>query len=396
MSSRIIFHVDMNCFFVSCELAKNSSLKGKKIAVAPITLDRKGIILTASYEARKDGVHSAIPVSEALRLSPSLILISPHYDLYVEYSKKIIDYFYTITPIVEQASIDEAFLDVTDCCKPNEMYKLAETMQNYILTELSIPCSIGIGPNKLLAKIGSDYKKPQGITIMRKREVQTLLWPRPINTLLGVGKKSLATLNEIGIYTVGDLVKYPRMDLLKQVIGEKQTKFLLQSANGIGSNVVNSQEMNELSSISNAHTFDHDECDTKNMILLIKVLSNSVSNRLKKRKILAQTITLEIRYNTFKTINRSVSVDNATNDEDQLFHLLTGLFEEYYNSDYPVRLIGVSCTRFQDEMSSIKQLSIFDSLDEEQKQVELNHLLESINSTFGKTLITKGVKKEKL
>ena len=269
-------------------------------------------------------------------------------------------------------------------------------MQNYILTELSIPCSIGIGPNKLLAKIGSDYKKPQGITIMRKREVQTLLWPRPINTLLGVGKKSLATLNEIGIYTVGDLVKYPRMDLLKQVIGEKQTKFLLQSANGIGSNVVNSQEMNELSSISNAHTFDHDECDTKNMILLIKVLSNSVSNRLKKRKILAQTITLEIRYNTFKTINRSVSVDNATNDEDQLFHLLTGLFEEYYNSDYPVRLLGVSCTRFQDEMSSIKQLSIFDSLDEEQKQVELNHLLESINSTFGKTLITKGVKKEKL
>jgi DNA polymerase-4 len=391
MTNRIIFHIDMNCFFVSCELVMHPEYRGKKVAVAPVTLDRKGIILTASYEAREDGVHSAMRVADALRLCPSLILIPPNMNLYCEFSKKIFSYFSTITPLVEPASIDEGFLDVTDVCDFSQIPELAKTIQNHLLNELQIPCSIGIAPNKFLAKMGSDYKKPLGITIMRKREVQSILWPLPISAMLGVGKKTLEVMKALNIQTIGDFANFKRKDILNQTLGESSANALLSQAYGNGSNVVDINRNNEYASISNSSTFDKDEYNTKNMLLLIHVLSNSVSHRLKECHSKATTFTLEIRYNTFKTITRAMSVSVPTSDENQMYHMYEELFEQNYDMDYPVRLLGVAASKIISCQDEIQQITIFDSLDTLEKEEAIHHLLQSINQNLGKDTIKKGV-----
>ena len=160
---RVIFHIDMNSFFASCEIAENPSLKGKKVAVAHVSLDKKGMVLAATYEAKACGIKTTMLVFEAERLCPDIIFVEPKHELYQEYSRKFFSYFYKITPLVEPASIDEGYLDVTDVCKPNEYYDLAKKIQKDILELYNLPCSIGIAPNKFLAKMASDIKKPLDI-----------------------------------------------------------------------------------------------------------------------------------------------------------------------------------------------------------------------------------------
>ena len=201
---KVIFHIDMNCFFVSCEVAENPELKGQNVAVGHVGLDRKGMILAASYEAKAYGIKTTMPIFEAERLCPNLILINPNHELYQEYSRKFFSYFSKITPLVEPASIDEGYLDVTDVCGPNEYVDLAKKIQDDILNLYGLPCSIGIAPNKFLAKMASDMKKPLGITVLRKRDIKELMWPLPIEDLFGAGKKTCAMLREINIKTIGD------------------------------------------------------------------------------------------------------------------------------------------------------------------------------------------------
>ncbi len=385
----------MNCFFVSCEIAENPDLAGKKVAVGANRFDHKGIITAASYEARKDGVRAAMSVSEALRKCPNLIIIEPNMSIYSEYSRNFFDYFYKITPLVEPASIDEGFLDITDVCEPQNAIHLAEEMQQYLLTNLHLPCSIGIAPNKFLAKMASDMKKPLGITVLRKREIPEKLWPLPVGDMIGVGKRTLEMLQALGIRTIGELANYPNFALLKEMIGEASATNLMYHANGGGSNEVDDSHLDDVSSISNSQTFDNDEYSVENMKLVMKILINTMCNRMEKKNLKAFTYRLQLKYNTFKVASKSITLTNPTSDSRRVYKVLESIFDDFYDKSFPLRLIGVAATKVIESKDEIRQMSIFDSLDDEQKSFEIDNLINSINKEIGVKTLKKGIKEQK-
>lgn len=394
-NGRVIFHIDMNCYFVSCEIANKPELKGKPVAVAPVGSTRKSIILTANYEARKYGVHSAMRVSDALALCPELILLDSHMDLYADYSSRFFNYFLSITPLVEPASIDEAYLDVTDVCKNNEYYALAKQMQDYLLNIIGLPCSIGIAPNKFLAKMGSDMKKPLGISIVRKREIQNVLWPLPVEDMQGVGRKTLKQLQFLKIKTIGDLAQYPNFQVLCDLIGPTNAKSLKEAAFGEGDNQINVSRFSDFSSISNSQTFDVDLFNEVLILDNLKILVNTVANRLVHHNNYAKTFSLQIKYSNFKSITRSKTIDEPTNDNNVIFKIIKELFEEYYDDGISIRLLGVAATKLSQTNVSVKQLTIFDNLSKEEKDHNIKQLLKKINNQFGNDSLVMGVNQDK-
>ncbi len=391
---RIIFHIDMNCFYASCELANMPEYSKFPLAVAPNASRRKSIILSATYEARKYGVRAAMSTSEALRLCPNLILVDAHMDLYSEYSQKFFNYFFNLTPLVEPASIDEGYLDVTEVCEKISAIDLANKIQKDLLELYHLPCSIGIAPNKPLAKIASDMKKPLGITILRKREVPKLLWPLKVNTLPGVGKKTLPLLEMLHIKTVGDLANYQDLKTLESVIGPNYCKSLLSLANGEGSNIIDLNRFNDVSSISNSQTFDNDEYDLANIKKILKILVNSVSYRLEKNKYKAYTFTLQLKYGNFQTLSKCRTLNNSTNNAKDMYLLLEDIFDEVYDADLPIRLVGVAASKLINYEEEIYQISIFDNLSDDEKNMSINNLVSDLQSTFG-NVIKRGISEDK-
>lgn len=382
----------MNCFFASCEIAENPELEGKIFAVGHNGNDRKGIILASTYEARKFGIHAAMPVAEALRRCPNLILVEPRMNIYSDYSRRFFDYFLSITPLVEPGSIDEAYLDVTDVCAPSLIVDLAKNIQNDLLEMFNLPCSIGIAPNKFLAKMASDMKKPLGITVLRKREIDKLLWVLPISDMFGVGKKSLDSFKALGINTIGDLATYKDLKLLSDVLGKNNAENLYAHANGEGSNEIDVTRFNEVSSISLSQTLDNDEYDVSKMKLILKILSNALSTRLEKANISASTFTIQIKYFNFKQTSKSKTFKEPIKEASKISEIILDLFEDLYETDIPVRLFGVGASKFVESKNEIKQLSLFDKLDEEEKEYSVNNLLKEINKSIGFEIIKKGVK----
>ena len=389
---RIIFHIDMNCFFASCEIAQNPDLKGLPVVIARDDVFRKSIILTATYEARKYGIYTTMLVKDAIKLCPNLVIVEPNYQLYSYYSKKFFDYLYTITKKVEPMSIDEGFMDVTDVCKGEDAIKLANTIQEKLLKEFNLPCSIGIAPNKFLAKTASDMKKPLGITILRKREVPEKLWPLPIEDIVGIGKKTAPKLHEIGIHKIGDIANFKDLDLLKKTIGTAMTEYLINRSMGNDNNPVNYENLDDVSSVSNSTTFDFDQISDAVFKQTLKVLNNSVSYRLEKDGYLAYTIGVQIKYNNFHTINRSKGLETPINDSREMYEIICDLFDEYYDGATPIRLLGVFATRLKKEENIVKQYSLFDDLDKIDKENNIQQLLSKINNQYNNNIINFGYK----
>lgn len=395
-TGRIIFHIDMNCFYVSCELITRPELREVPVAVAPYASRRKSIILSANYAARKFGIHAAMSVAEAQRLCPNIILLESNMQLYSECSQKFFNYFFEITPLVEPASIDEGYLDVTEVCKTINALDLANKIQNDLQEIYGLPCSIGIAPNKALAKIASDMKKPMGITVLRKREVPKLLWPLKVDTLPGVGKKTLPILKMLKINTVGDLANYPNFKTLEEVLGPTNSKSLMALAHGEGSNVIDINRFNDTSSISNSQTFDNDEYDINNMKSVLKILVNSVSYRLEKHQYKAYTFTLRIKYSNYKVISKCRTLNNPLNNAKDMYLLLEDLFDEVYEDGMPIRLIGVATSKLINYKEEIYQISIFDKLDEEEKEKSINSLVSNLQNTFGRSIIKRGIDEDRM
>lgn len=357
-------------------------------------MDRKGIITAASYEARACGVRAAMPVSEALRKCPDLILVESSMSLYSEYSRRFFEYFLKITPLVEPASVDEGYLDITDVCEPSNAIMLAEKIQKDLLQQLHLPCSIGIAPNKFLAKMASDMKKPLGITVLRKREVPEKLWPLPVGDMIGVGKKTKELLDALGIKTIGELANFQNFELLKEIIGDVNATSLVSHANGNGSNEVDVNVFNDVSSISNSQTFERDEYSITNMKLLLKVLTNTMCNRMEKQNLKAYNFRLQLKYSTFKVASKSITLKNPTSDSRRVYKVLESLFDDFYDTSVPLRLIGVAASHVIESEDEIKQMSIFDSLDAEQKDYQIDNLITLINKEVGSNLLKRGIKTE--
>lgn len=376
--ARIIFHIDMNSFYASVEVIYNPKLKGKAIAVAGNPQERKGIIVTSSYEARKKGVKTTMPIWEARKLCPELIVLPTNMERYRKASKQMFAMLYTITELVEPISVDEGYLDVTNY--EGNPIKLAEKLQKDILDQLGLPCSIGIGPNKFLAKTASDMKKPLGITVLRIREIEKLLWPLKVGEMYGIGQKTAEKLNEIKIKTIGDLATTDVYNL-RQLLGINGER-LKNRANGIDSRIVDPEAANEFQSVGNSRTLKEDTDDETVIYQLLLKLATLVEARLVRREVMGKTVQLTIRYADFKTITRSRKLSKYINSKEEILLIVTDLFDLHW-TEKPIRLIGVTVQDILYIVDIHEQLSLF-TYEESIKQNNLNRTVARLSEKFGK------------
>ena len=375
--ARIIFHVDMNSFYASVEMAYNPKLKGKPLAVAGNPEERKGIIVTSSYEARARGVKTTMPLWEAKKLCPELIVVRPNFERYRETSRKIFQLLAEITPIIEPVSIDEGYMDVTD--HPVHPLQLAKKIQKQLQNELDIPCSIGIGPNKFLAKTASDMKKPLGITVLRIRDLPTKLWPLPIDKMYCVGEKTAEKLKKMNIRTIGDLAKAD-VYAVSQMLGINGER-LINRANGLDPRPVDPDSVNDFKSIGNSQTLPHDTTDMTEMIQILSQLADRVEERLKRRELKGKTVQLMIRYSNRKTITRSRKLDQFIDDKETIMAVIKDLLTEHWSQE-PVRLLGVTVQDLLEKQYVVEQLDLF-TYQEVEKKVAIRETVEQLKEKFG-------------
>ena len=390
MAKRLIFHIDMNSFFASCEQAKNPALKDRPLIVGGDPKTRRGIVLAASYDAKAYGVYTTMLVKEAMRLCPEAEIIKSTYGLYTEMSKQVMAIFDDYTPVKQQGSIDEAFLDMTGTEHLFGDYRTAAaTIQKRIYDELDLPCSVGIAHNKLLAKMGSDFKKPMGITTIFEEEIEEKLWPLKVGELYGIGKKTVPKLQALGIYTIGDLANYDQ-DQLSLRFGYKGGIGMHNSANGISSDDVRVNH-ESAKSVGNELTYSSDVKDFDQIKEEVLLLVDKVGYRLRKHMLSGKTISVKLKYNNFKVITRAKTLDAPTHHTEVLFTTAMALIKEAW-SGQPLRLIGVTVSNFEDER--VQQMSLFD-IETVPEHSEVDHMVDEIREKFGYGMIKRATLLEK-
>lgn len=355
-NGRVILHVDMNSFFASVEVAQDPTLEGKPLAIAGNEKERRGIIITCTYEARKLGIYTTMQLWEAKRLCPDLMVKPPNFPLYKENSKEIFNYFRLITPLVQKVSIDEGYLDITDCGELGTPLEIAKQIQIDLMDTLHLPCSVGIAPNKFLAKMASDMKKPLGITILRKRDVKEVLWPLEVGEMHGVGNATVNKLNELGVFTVEDLAHYDE-HILKEVLGV-QGPLLKKKANGVDERIVDPDKDSHSRTIGSSSTLSKDVTEETILFEKIESLAESVSKRLKEQNYVTQNIQLTIKYYDRTLVTRSRKLSNVIIESKDIFSAATYLFRKNWNGD-AVRLIGVTANDLISREESVRQLDLF-------------------------------------
>jgi DNA polymerase-4 len=382
-NGRVILHVDMNSFYASVEMAYDQTLKGKPVAIAGNVEERRGIIVTCSYEARKFGVKTTMPLWEAKKLCPQLIVKPPNFDRYRKASTAMFEILRSYTNLVEPVSIDEGYMDISESFEFGSPIEIAESIQKQILNQLDLPCSIGIAPNKFLAKMASDMKKPLGITILRKRDISKVLWPLNTNEMHGVGKKTAEKLTTIGIQTIGDLAKANEIQL-KSLLGINGIR-IKERANGIDKRLVDPESVAEFKSFGNSTTLPRDISNQQELFHVLEALAETVSTRLKRKSVLATTLGVTIRFKDRKTITRSKKLQNPIQHKDDMAEEAKQLFIKHWNGD-PVRLLGITGSDLVDHDHAYKQLDLF-SYEKDAKKEPLLHALSDLREKYGKAII---------
>ncbi|SFC42541.1 DNA polymerase-4 [Bacillus sp. OV322] len=384
---RVILHVDMNSFYASVEMAYDSSLKGKPLAIAGNVEERRGIIVTCSYEARKFGVKTTMPIWEAKKLCPQLILQKPNFERYRKASLAIFDILRQYTEQVEPVSIDEGYLDITECAPLGSPLEIARSIQQRILETMDLPCSIGIAPNKFLAKTASDMKKPMGITILRKRDVPAKLWPLEVGEMHGIGKKTAEKLHSINIMTIGDLAKAQEFSV-KNLLGINGVR-LKERANGNDGRLVDPESIHDHKSVGNSTTLPKNTSSEKELVAILGKLSEKVAIRLKNKGLVGQKIGVTIRYGNLKTITRSKLTPNPVWLKEDIHALCADLFRKNWDGE-KVRLLGVTAFEVKEKETASLQLDLF-SFENEAKKEPLYKAMEQLQTKFGKSIIKRGV-----
>lgn len=384
--ARVIFHLDMNSFFASVEIAHDERLKGKPVAIAGNPEERRGIIVTSSYEARKKGVKTTMPVWQAKKLCPNLIILRPNGERYRAASKALFELLSTYTPLVQQVSIDEGYLDLTSYLNEIHLVTLAEEIQQRIAQELMLPCSIGIAPNKFLAKMASDMKKPNGITVLRKRDVKEKLWPLSIEEMHGIGKRTVERWRKQDIHTIGDLATADK-EVVARKFGERGMQ-LQERANGIDSRPVNPDAYGEYKSIGHSTTLRADTRNSQVIQSTLDQLAARVHQRLRKNDVFARGVQLTIRYHNWKMITRSQKLLNPLQEREELVRVASHLFEKAWNGE-PIRLLGISTYDLLERQYAYKQLDLF-SYKEDRKREDLYQAMNQLRERFGEEIVRKG------
>ncbi len=353
MKERTILHVDMDAFFASVEQNERRWLSGKPVIVAGDPRARHGVVSAASYPARKYGVGAGMPLALAKRLCPHAIVITlTDIEKYSYISSQLMKIFYHFTPLVQPFSIDEAFLDITGCQRLlGTPYQIAQKLKNEIKNKLGLSCSVGIAPNKLLAKLASSLNKPDGLTIISKDKVKTILYPLKVGKLWGIGEKTSKVLSKFGIRTVGDLASYP-VEVLKNELG-KVGGWLHLIANGVDDSPVVVKSPLE-KSMGHEHTLPKDTNDPGEISPVLLSLSSMVARRLRQKGFKARTITLKLRYSDFMTSTRSETMDKPTNSEHSIYNLARKLISSFDLRMTKIRLLGVSVSNLVRDKFSLQ------------------------------------------
>lgn len=372
--SRVYFHIDLNAFFASCEELLDPSLKGKPLVVGGKS--RRSVISTANYEARKYGIHSAMPMQQAEKLCKDLVVVNGHYAFYSDMSHQFMQIIHSYTDLVEKASIDECYADMTDViCRYPKPLDVAFEIQRRVLEETGLRCSIGIGPNMFLAKMASDMKKPMGITVLRIRDVPEKMWPLPIKEMQGIGKRTVPLMEDLNIHTIKDLATYQDLNALKPVLG-KNIENMIKRANGYDDRTLMTEYDSKSMGIS--ETLLEDVTDYDELRGLIRTLCRRLSKRLKEAHKAGYHVSMRICYYDFRNANKSKKLSAPIWTSDDLFVQAMILFDSSYEEEEAVRLIGVSVSDFASEEFLAKQVSLFDAPEEESTTEilhDLNHQL---------------------
>jgi len=342
ISMRRILHIDMDAFFSSVEEKRNPELVGKPVVVGGEgDPTKRGVVSTASYEARKFGIHSAMPLRTAYRLCPDATFLPVDYEEYSRVSEEVKAILREFSPIIEDVGIDEAFLDLSDSDKPSE--EIAKEIKRRIKEEIGLSCSIGIAPNKLLAKIASDMQKPDGLTIITEDDIQSRIWPLSVRKLWGVGPKTEAHLKEMGIQTIGDLASLP-LDRLIEEFGQSYGSYLYEASRGIDESPLVTYW--EPKSISRETTFQRDVDNWQAIAKTLADLTKEVVTSMKEEGYQGRTVTVKVRFSNFKTYTRAKTLSGRTDLEEEIrkaaFECL-GRFE----LKKKVRLIGVRVSNLE-------------------------------------------------
>ncbi len=379
MDDRIILHIDMDAFFISVEQRDDPSLRGKPAAVCG-SLSRS-VVTSATYEARPYGIRAGMSTQEAKRRCPQLILVEGNHSKYTETAARIFSILKEYTPFVEVASIDEAYLDITESLL---LYKspshIAQSIKNQIQEGEQLTCSIGVAPNKLLAKLGSRLKKPDGLVVIRKEDVEERLRDLPVSKLHGIGPKLGEALNSIGIFTCGQLGKFPVSVLSKRfgVIGERLHEM------GLGmddSPVVPFDEGEDAKSISHSITLGEDTSDPNILRKVLLQLSERVSRRMRKEKFYGKRIAITVRYSDFFTFSKQKTLSQWINSGNEIFQRALEIFEAIPHPK-PIRLLGVGVSQLKKEWC---QLDLFERRD---KKDSLLKAMDRVNERFGDWTLT--------
>jgi DNA polymerase-4 len=385
---RVIFLVDMNAFFISCEMTRDASLAGRPAAVAGDPQKRTGIILAANYEARACGVKTAMALHEALKLCPGMLLAPPDHRFYGEKSSEVMDLLAGYTPVMEQNSIDEAWLDMTGCEGLwGEPAVAAKRIMDDIREKLGLWCSIGIAANKFLAKMAADMKKPLGITEIWQRDIPVKLWPLPVGEMYGVGRKTAVKLNSMGVRTIGELAGLD-INLVAKHFGKGGREICLR-ARGIDDAPVIPRHADDMKSIGRSTTLPEDISDIEMARPVLMELADDIGRSARKHGKKGRTIQITIKYSDFQVANRQAAIP-PTWGTREIYQAGLGLLEQNWNRRRPVRLIGISLSGFAGDSAPL-QLSLFDegqNAVKNDKSERIDEAMDKIRGRYGADMIT--------
>ncbi len=383
---RKILHLDLDAFFCAVEEQREPTLRGKPFAVGGQP-DQRGVVASCSYAARRFGIRSAMPMARAVNRCPDLIIVSSHFEAYKTASRQVMAHLHNLTPLVEQISIDEAFLDVSDLPERGEV--LARRLQATIRTELGLPCSLGVASNKLVAKIANNVGKatahkgesPNAVKMVLPGQEAAFLAPLPVRELWGVGPKTAERLAQLGIHTIGDIAHYPAAELTRRF--GKHGHDLAHRAQGIDTRPVETEH--ETKSISQETTFAKDISDETALRQTLRRLSEQVARRLRKAELSGATVKIKLRWADFTTLTRQTTLNHPTNLDDKIYTAALHLFEKTWPPGKRVRLVGVGVSGFE---ARPYQLGLWDAPSEQTHS--LQSTLDELRERFGDGVVRRG------
>ncbi len=378
--NRQIVHVDLDAFFAAVECLLDPAIAGKPVVVGGDPASR-GVVASASYEARASGVRSAMPMALAMRLCPDAIRVPPRHGVYSKHSRAVMALLSEYTPIVEQISIDEAFLDLTGTeALHGPAPRVARLIQQRVLEELGLPCSLGVATNKLVAKIACGQGKPRGLIVVPPGEEAAYLAPLSIQTLWGVGEATGNRLRAMGIRTIGDLARWPEK-ALRDMLGESGIS-LQRAANGIDESPVNTER--ERKSYSHEQTFASDETDETRIKRTLLRMADRLTEQMRHDGVLAGTVRLKLRNRQFDTFTRQMRLKRPTDQTNDIFQAAATLLASSWDHS-ALRLVGIAVTELLSQGGI--QLDLFEHAD--QRQARLNRAVDEIRDRYGSDAITR-------